>query len=228
LCGRRSALKTPAARVVTTQVSAHCTKDIRNLLRAYNLLVATRDDERALVGRVSRKWLQSEREDWVALSDISPGVLATVRGREILCNAFLPDLDANPESINLDPLISQLPATDKLISSNSLPKLEPAVAGEVLLGVMLLGVQRYGNRKAGSSWLNNDVIVAAMVRDTLGLTDKYSAVMPGNCEKIELSTITELFGENVTAQMLSINSHHAEFLEAHANGETNKLKPGGT
>jgi len=168
------------------------------------------------------------REDWVALSDISPGVLETVRGREILCNTFLPDLDANPESINLDPLIAQLPATDKLISSNSLPKLEPAVAAEVLLGVMLLGVQRYGNRKAGYSRLGNDVIVAAMVRDTLGLTDKYSAVMPGNCEKIELSTITELFGENVTAQMLSINSHHAEFLEAHANGETNKLKPGGT
>jgi len=92
----------------------YCTKDIRNLLRAYNLLVATRDDERAIVGRVSRCWLQSEREDWLQLSDISRGVLETVRGREIICEALMPDLDANPESIDLEPLIDQLPVSDKL------------------------------------------------------------------------------------------------------------------
>jgi len=77
-----------------------CTKHIRNLLRAYNLLVATRDDERAIVGRVSRNWLQSEREDWLRLSDIPTGVFSTVRGREILCEALMPDLDVNPETAN--------------------------------------------------------------------------------------------------------------------------------
>jgi len=125
----------------------YCTKDIRNLLRAYNLLVATRDDERAIVGRVSREWLQSEREDWLALSDIAPGVFETVRGREILCEALMPDLDSNPESVGLESLLDQIPASEKLVSSNSLAKLEPAIAADILLGVILLGVQRFGNRR---------------------------------------------------------------------------------
>jgi len=97
-----------------TRGMPYCTKDIRNLLRAYNLLVATRDDERAIVGRVSREWLQSEREDWLQLSDIAPGIFKTVRGREILCDALMPDLDANPESVDLEPLIEQVPVSDKL------------------------------------------------------------------------------------------------------------------
>ena len=158
--------------------SSHCTKDIRNLLRAYNLLVATRDDERAIVGRVSRAWLQSEREDWLKLSSISPGVYSTVRGREILCDALMPDFDANSENIYLPPLLSQLTGCEKLVNSNSLAKLEPCIAADVLLGVMLLGVQHYGNRRCGSSRLEHDVIIAAMVRDTIGLIDRYSAVLP--------------------------------------------------
>ena len=201
----------------------YCTKDIRNLLRAYNLLVATRDDERAIVGRVSRNWLQSEREDWLQLCDISPGVLATVRGREIICEALMPDLDANPESIDLEPLLEQLPVSDKLINSNSLAKLEPAIAAEVLLGVMLLGVQRFGNRRCGSSVLEHDVIIAAMIRDTIGLIDRYSAVLPGKCTTITLDTVTELFGEKVCTHVREIKMHQQKFDEAFENGNTNSL-----
>jgi len=206
-----------------TRGMSHCTKDIRNLLRAYNLLVATRDDERAIVGTVSRRWLQSEREDWLQLSDISPGVLETVRGREIICEALMPDLDANAESIDLEPLLEQLPVSDKLINSNSLAKLEPAIAAEVLLGVMLLGVQRFGNRRCGSATLEHDVIVAAMIRDTIGLTDRYSAVLPGKCKTITLETVIELFGENVSAHLLAIKAHLKEFEDAYNCGNTKSL-----
>ena len=202
----------------------YCTKDIRNLLRAYNLLVATRDDERAIVGRISREWLQSEREDWLQLSDIAPGVFRTVRGREILCEALLPDLDSNPESVDIQSLIEQIPFTDKLVSSNSLAKLEPAIAAEVLLGVMLLGVQRFGNRRCGSSRLDNDVIVAAMIRDTVGLTDRYSAVLPDKCKTIDTETITELFGEDVTAHLQLIKRYQREFADAFEHGSTGNLE----
>lgn len=192
----------------------YCTKDIRNLLRAYNLLVATRDDERAIVGTVSRGWLQAEREDWLLLNDVTPGVFETVRGREILCEALRPDLDANPESVDIAPLLKQLPFSDKLINSNSLAKLEPAIAADILLGVMLQGVQRYGNRRCGSARLEHDVIVAAMIRDTIGLTDSYSAVMPGQCKKITYKKIDNLFGKNVTRNVKAIKKYQQEFLQA--------------
>jgi len=201
----------------------YCTKDIRNLLRAYNLLVATRDDERAIVGRVSREWLQSEREDWLQLSDITPGVFKTVRGREILCEALMPDLDSNPESVDIEPLIAQLPFSDKLINSNSLAKLEPAIAAEVLLGVMLLGVQHFGNRRSGSSRLDNDVIVAAMIRDTIGLTDRYSAVLPGKCSTISIECVASLFGVDVATHVESIKRYQQEFLDAFENDDCSTL-----
>ena len=207
-----------------TRAMPYCTKDIRNLLRAYNLLVATRDDERAIVGRISRRWLQSEREDWLQLSDISRGVLETVRGREIICEALMPDLDANPESIDLEPLMDQLPVSDKLINSNSLAKLEPAIAAEVLLGVMLLGAERFGNRRCGSATLEHDVIIAAMIRDTIGLTDRYSAVLPGKCTTITLETVEELFGENVSKHVRAIKEHQKEFDDAFKNNNIRNLE----
>ncbi len=192
----------------------YCTKDIRNLLRAYNLLVATRDDERAIVGKVSREWLQAEREDWLHLSEVTPGVFETVRGREILCESMRPDLDANPELVNIAPLIRQIPFSDKLINSNSLAKLEPSIASDILVGVMLQGVKRFGNRRCGSTRLEHDVIVAAMIRDTIGLTDRYSAVLPGQCKKITYRKIDKLFGKNVTHHVKNIKKYHLEFLHA--------------
>ena len=200
----------------------YCTKDIRNLLRAYNLLVATRDDERAIVGRVSRDWLQSEREDWLKLSEIPVSVFATVRGREILCDALMPDLDANPESVDLDALLEQLSMTDKVINSNSLPKLEPSIAADVLLGVILQGVQRFGNRRSGVR-LSNDVIIAAMIRDTIGLTDRYSAVLPGKCRNIDMEAIDEMFGEDVHAHLVAIVRCQQEFQDAFESNTSHKL-----
>ncbi len=201
-----------------------CSGDIRNLLRAYNLLVATRDDERAIVGRVSRHWLQSEREDWIALADIPLGVLNTVRGRQVLCDALMPDLDANPESIDPVALQIQLQYSDKLVNSNSLAKLEPAIAADLLLGVMLLGVQKYGNRGSGSIKLDNDLITASMVRNTIGCIDRYSAVLPGQYHTVDADSLRELFGEKVVAHLDVLTNIQRSFDEAFADNSCHLLE----
>ncbi|OED35491.1 hypothetical protein AB833_30185 [Chromatiales bacterium (ex Bugula neritina AB1)] len=193
---------------------ACCSRDIRNLLRAYNLLVATRDEERAIIGKVSRRWLQSESEDWIALSDIPIGVLQTVRGRQVLCDALMPDFDANPESVDLQALLLQLQHSDKLINSNCLSKLEPAIAADLLLGVMLLGVQKYGNRGCGLSILDNDLITAAIVRDTVGCIDRYSAVLPGQCRTVDTGRLRDLFGESVVTHLDVLQNLTARFNRA--------------
>lgn len=191
-----------------------CSRDIRNLLRAYNLLVATRDDHRALVGVVSRRWLKSESESWVEIADIPADVLNTVRGRQIVCDALMPDLDANTETVDLDSLLTQLRGCGKSINSNCLAKLEPAIAAELLLGAMLLGVQKYGNRRRGSDRIDNDLIIAAMIRDTIGCTDRYSAVLPGHCRTVDLDSIDKLFGGRVVDHVQSIRAAQDEFLSA--------------
>jgi hypothetical protein len=205
--------------------------DLRNLLRAYNLLVATRDDERAIAGTVSRNWLHSEREDFVKLSEVGSGVLRTVRGREILCDVMMPDLDVNVDQVNIESLLLQLPGCDKQVNSNCLPKLEPGIAADLLLGVMLLGVQKYGNRRRGSVKLDHDLIIAAMVRDTLGRVDRYSAVLPGKYRVVDLEALHGLFGDRVVDQLLVLLAHHNEFLDAFAHGGTSSLslpRPYGT
>ena len=58
-----------------------CKNDLANLLRAYNLLVATRDDERIIAGQVSRAWLHSEREDFIKLSE--SGVVCCTRFADV-------------------------------------------------------------------------------------------------------------------------------------------------
>lgn len=201
-----------------------CSNDIRKLLRAYNLLVVTSDDERAIIGQVSRKWLEIEREDWVRLSDIPSGVLRTVRGREVLCDALLPDLDMNHELVDLDSLLQQASTSDKFINSNSLPKLEPAIAAEVLLGNMLLGVQMYGNRRCGSPSLDNDLIIAAMLRNTPGRADRYSAVLPADCAVVDLDHIEHLFGASVVHYLCSLRSYLDAFGEALQTGSSQSLQ----
>lgn len=201
-----------------------CSGDIRNLLRAYNLLVATMDHDRTLVGLVSRQWLKSESESCVNLADIPCGVLSTVRGRQILCDAFMPDLDANPETLDPASLLTSVEGSRKSINSNCLAKLEPAISAELLLGAILLGVQKYGNRRHGSEEINNDLIIAAMIRSTLGRTDRYSAALPGHCRIVDLNTIEAQFGCRVAEHLVSIRVAESEFLSAFDDGQCHQLK----
>ncbi len=201
-----------------------CSPDIENLLRAYNLLVATRDDQRALIGVVSRQWLKSESEQYINIADLPDGVLRTVRGRQIVCDTLTPDFDANAEQLPFDSQLHQLKATGKAISSNCLAKLEPSIAADVLLGAMLMGVQKYGNRRRGSSTIDNNLIIAAMIRDTLGCTDRYSAVLPGNRTTVNLSVINALFGREICKHLVAIKKSYEQFLGAYLAGQCHKLK----
>jgi len=205
-------MKTGTASLRQTSKKDH--NDLGNLLRAYNLLVATRDDERTIAGKISRTWLHSEREEFVKLSDVGSGMLRTVRGREILCDVMMPDLDINIDRTNIESLLNQLPGCDKLVNSNCLPKLEPSIAADLLLGVMLLGVKKYGNRRRGSIKLDHDLIVAAMVRKTLGCVDRYSAVLPGKYRTVDHEALEELFGKRVVVHLQALLVHHQEFLRA--------------
>lgn len=204
-------------------VAPYCSDDIRKLLRAYDLLVVTSDNDRAIIGQVSRNWLQSEREDWVKLSAIPAGTLATVRGREVLCDALMPDLDANPEDIDLASMCAQIASSDKIISSNSLPKLEPAIAAEVLLGNLLLGVQKYGNRRRGSPSLENDLIIAAMIRNTPNRPDRYSAGLPGDFAVVTLDRIEEAMGPAVVRYLCQLRGYLDLFDCACRSGNTGTL-----
>lgn len=205
------------------EASSECPTEIRKLLRAYNLLIATRDDQRVLVGQVSRDWLKSESEHVVQLSALNDGILRTVRGRQIVCDALMPDFDADAEWIDIEPLLTQIRDCNKCINSNSLPKLEPSIAAEVLLGVMLKGVQKYGNRRRGSSAIEDDLIIAAMIRDTPGHTDRFSAVLPANQRRVTESVITELFGDSVFRHIQSIRKSYRQFLSAYLTGQCSQL-----
>lgn len=205
-------------------LSNTCSTDIKNLLRAYNLLVATRDDERALIGRVSREWLKSESESWVNLADVPLGVLETVRGKQIVCDALMPDLDANAEEIALVSLLSQIKSSGKSVNTNSFAKLEPAIAAELLLAAMLLGVQKYGNKRRGSQVIDNDLIIAAMIRRTLGKKDRYSAVLPGKCRIVDLAAIQTLFGRQVVDHLKQVHKAEEAFLASFKDGCSHQLK----
>lgn len=210
--------------MIEGSLSKSCSTDIRNLLRAYNLLVATRDDERALIGGVSRQWLKSESESWVNLADVPLGVLDTVRGKQIVCDALMPDLDANTEEIDLDPLLTQIKSSCKSVNTNSFAKLEPAIAGELLLAAMLVGVQKYGNKRRGSQVIDNNLIIAAMIRKTLGRTDRYSAVLPGKCRTVDFAAVEELFGQHVVDHLKSVHKAEAQFLASFKDGCSHQLK----
>lgn len=203
---------------------SECPAEIRKLLRAYNLLVATCDDQRALVGQVSRDWLKSECEHFLNLSQVPDGVLRTVRGREIVCDALMPDFDADAERVQFDTLVTQIRTSEKRISSNCLAKLEPAISAEVLLGVILKGVQKYGNRRRGASMIDDDLIIAAMIRDTPGLTDRYSAVLPGSRRVVSEVMIEQIFGSAVLAHIKALRQSYHQFLAAYMKGQCHELK----
>ncbi len=210
--------------LVMSKTVRGCSPDIENLLRAYNLLVATRDDQRALIGVVSRQWLKCESEQLINIADLPDGVLRTVRGRQIVCDALTPDFDANAEQLPFDSQLHQLKARGKAISSNCLAKLEPSIAADVLLGAMLVGVQKYGNRRRGSSTIDNNLIIAAMIRDTPGCTDRYSAVLPGNRTTVDLAVISALFGRDICEHLVALKKSHEAFCSAYLAGQCHRLK----
>ena len=99
------------------------------------------------------------------------------------------------------------------------------------MGVLLIGVKKYGNRRRGSVKLDHDLIIAAMVRETLGRVDRYSAVLPGKYRVVDLDALQGLFGNRVVDHLQALLSHHREFLDAFEHNRTETLslpRPYGT
>jgi hypothetical protein len=168
------------------------------LVRARRLLAGTLDHHRAIVGPVSRAWIRGEVERRVRFADLSEPLRnhAAVR----------------PENGEPDP--------DRMINTNHLPKLEPWINASVLVGAMLCGTRLYGgdledpSRGPWHSEIDDDLILAAMVFETLGLEDRLSALLPGEGRVVDDAYLRELLGAGVVAGVHALIGYLHAFDEA--------------
>ncbi len=176
--------------------------DVTNLVRARYLLAATLDDQRAIVGRVSRAWIQSETERRIA------------RGRL-------------PEAIQQHPSVAS-PGGDVLeerLNTNRLPKLEPLLNAYVLAGAILYGARLYGAGTADVEQgvqcqeIENDLIIAAMIHATLGHDDRLSAPLPDERRTVDEEYLAGRFGAGVLQHLVALRQHLAAFDAAQIAGE---------
>ncbi len=182
--------------------------DVARLVRARLLLAATVDDRRAIVGRVSRAWIQSEIERTVRWADL-------------------------PESLRHHPLVAPAgtePAPNHRFSTNRLPKLEPWINGSILIGAMLFGTRLYGDgtpdpeRGIRCSEMGNDLIVAAMIHETLGLEDQFSGLLSSGWRRVDDRYLLEEFGPGVVDHVYSVREHVERFDRAFEAGLAEELE----
>jgi len=160
-------------------------KDLQRLARAYGLLAGTCDSERVIAGTISRRWIAAEVEHAVPLAALPRALFDTQRGRDLLATELFEDQNLDPESINLETIdINQLGA-GHLINSNRIPKLEPRIHVSVLVANILTGVRLYGNHGKGVEELDNDIVVAAMIQETLGKPYLFSSLSSDEYELVD-------------------------------------------
>lgn len=171
--------------------------DLRKLVRAYGVLAGTCDAERAIAGKVSRRWIAAEVEQMIPLSKIPYKFFFSNRGREVLAGEFFPGEDIDPTEIDPDSLDIRGRGQKIYINSNRLPKLEPQINAPIVTANLLLGVQLYGNRGAGRSIVDNDLIIAAMLQGALWKKHRYSAFQAANFVTIDTDYLINNFGYQV-------------------------------
>lgn len=171
--------------------------DLRKLVRAYGVLAGTCDAERAIAGKVSRRWIAAEVEQMIPLSKIPYKFFFSNRGREVLAGEFFPGEDIDPTEIDPDSLDIRGRGQKIYINSNRLPKLEPQINAPIVTANLLLGVQLYGNRGAGRSIVDNDLIIAAMLQGALWKKHRYSAFQAANFVTIDTDYLVNNFGYQV-------------------------------
>ena len=143
------------------------TRDLQRLARAYGLLAGTCDSERVIVGNISRDWIASEVEDPVPLAALPRNLFSTQRGRDLLAAELFDGEDIDPETIDASVLDIDELGAGCLINSNRIPKLEPRIHVAVLVANFLLGVRLYGDHGKGVPSIDHDLIIAAMIQDSL-------------------------------------------------------------
>ena len=193
------------------------------LIKGYHLLAATIDGERALVGQVSNRWLDSEIECTIRVGDIPMPTLNTYRGSEILASTFYPDQDLDPASIRLDLIDQQDPRWDTVINTNRLPKLEPRINGLVLSATMLQGVRRYGDNGSGHRDITSNLVVATLIHDCFGKVDTLASLKPSEYPTVDFAYVEAEFGKQVALHARNIAQHMAEFKQAFAVGKVDQL-----
>ncbi len=193
--------------------------DLRKLVRAYGVLAGTCDAERAIAGKVSRRWIAAEVEQMLPLSQIPYKFFYSNRGREVLAGEFFPGEDIDPTE--LDPGSLDISGRGKkiYINSNRLPKLEPKINAPIVAANLLLGVQLYGDRGQGRASVDNDLIIAAMLQDALGKKNRYSAFKAENFVSIDEDYLEINFGYQVLKKAQEI----AKALSAFAQSDSGSL-----
>ncbi|MDO6460760.1 hypothetical protein Q4485_08630 [Granulosicoccaceae sp. 1_MG-2023] len=193
--------------------------DLRKLVRAYGVLAGSCDAERAIAGKISRRWIASEVERMIPLSSLPYAFFFTTRGREIIASEFFAGQDIDPTTIDPDS-VDIAGSGDKIyINSNRIPKLEPMIDASVVAANLLLGVQLYGKRGKGVPDITHDALIAAMLQFAMNRRHRYSTLRPGNYAKVDAAMVLETFGESVLDQTLSLQTALQAFIEAHDKGE---------
>ena len=185
--------------------------DLVKLVRAYGLLAGTCDNQRAVIGQVSRDWQSQETEQWVPLSSLPESFFHTRGGRDMLAAELFPNDDIDPESIDLGTLdIAEL-GKDCEINTNRLPKLETTIHVSILAANLLLGVRLYGNHGKGVPAITHDLIVATMLQETLGKEHRYSALSSSDFEIVDNTYIFSWFGDSVATLAQQLSAYVSEF-----------------
>jgi len=196
--------------------------DLVKLVRAYGVLAGTCDNQRAMVGEVSRAWLCSEVERSVPLSSIPAAFFHTMRGRDMLAAELYPNDDVDPESLDIDAIDVAALGEGCYINTNRLPKLETTIHISVLAANMLLGVRLYGDHGKGVPNITHDLIVATMLQETLGKAHRYSALAADDYEIVDDTYIFSWFGDSVAQKVEELRTYTEQFERA---VETNQALP---
>ncbi|MBX2825241.1 MAG: hypothetical protein KTR33_10970 [Gammaproteobacteria bacterium] len=180
--------------------------DLQRLVRAYGLLAGTCDNERAIIGPISRRWIASEVEHPIPLDSLSPAFFRTQRGKDLLATELYPDEDIDPECIDPDALDLGVLLKGRMINSNRVPKLEPRINCSVLVANMLLGVRLYGRHGKGVTEISHDLIIAAMLQDALEKPYVFSSLSSAEHELVDCEYVKTWFGPTVSLLAYQIRS----------------------
>ena len=185
--------------------------DLVKLVRAYGVLAGTCDNQRAVIGQVSRDWQAREVEQYVPLASLPEAFFHTRGGRDMLAAELFPDEDIDPESIDIGALDVATLGKECQINTNRLPKLETTIHIAVLAANLLLGVRLYGDHGKGVPAITHDLIIATMLLETLGKEHRYSALSSHDFEIVDDTYIFSWFGDSVASLVQQLNSYVKEF-----------------
>lgn len=185
--------------------------DLVKLVRAYGVLAGTCDNQRAVIGKVSRDWQAREVERYVPLASLPEAFFHTRGGRDMLAAELFPDQDIDPESIDVGALDVAALGKDCQINSNRLPKLETTIHVAVLAANLMLGVRLYGDHGKGVPAISHDLIIATMLQETLGKEHRYSSLSSDEFEIIDDTYIFSWFGDSVASLVRQLSDYVAEF-----------------